>query len=272
MRKIDFLEQREILINILKYFDEICRNNNINYSLIGGSLIGSIRHKGMIPWDDDIDVILSRDNYFKIIEIIEKDNNSRYKVLTNNNTSDYYFPFAKIIDKKTLVVEPLCLDNISEYGIFIDLFCYNFVPDDKKIKIVKKIKLYNSMLSRKKLDIKNENIKQNVLRFFKNLISKILGYKIINKQLEKIYEKNSQLNSNYVVSNWPIYRIDKEIQKAENINEYIDAPFENLTVRIFKNYDEILRTTYGDYMKLPPENERYCHGLEAYWRDENEEK
>ena len=80
MEKINIVEQKKIMVEILAYFDKVCRQNNINYSLIGGSLIGAIRHQGIIPWDDDIDVILSRDNYLKIIEILEKDDDARFKL------------------------------------------------------------------------------------------------------------------------------------------------------------------------------------------------
>ena len=92
------------------------------------------------------------------------------------------------------------------------------------------------------------------------------------RQLEKIYNKYSKNKSDYVVSNWPIYDISKEIQKSNNIAEYINVSFENIQVMIFKNYDEILKTTFGDYMQLPPEDKRKSHGLEAYWRNDNEEK
>ena len=78
MEKINIVEQKKIMVEILAYFDKVCRQNNINYSLIGGSLIGAIRHQGIIPWDDDIDVILSRDNYLIIIEILEKDDDARF--------------------------------------------------------------------------------------------------------------------------------------------------------------------------------------------------
>lgn len=93
MKKINIVEQKKIMVEILSYFDKVCRQNNINYSLIGGSLIGAIRHQGIIPWDDDIDVILSRDNYLKIIEILEKDDDARFKILTKIIPRIIFFHF-----------------------------------------------------------------------------------------------------------------------------------------------------------------------------------
>lgn len=272
MNRMSLKEQKKIMIEILSYFDNICRANNINYSLIGGSLIGAIRHKGIIPWDDDVDVILDKDSYEKVIKIL-LENNGRYKLLYHKNDSKYFPPFPKLVDTHTIVVEPQLLDSIDNYGVYIDIFCYNNTSNDprERVKHLKKIKLLNSMLSRKKLDFKNLPISQNIKRFFKNTISKIIGYKKLNVLVEKENNRYNKETTEYVVSNWPIYGIDKEIQNSKNIIKYKNTKFENLEVMIFENYDEILRTTFGNYMELPPEEKRTCHGLEAYWRDNNEE-
>ena len=272
VKKIELKEQKKILIEILEYFDKICRENNVKYSLIGGSLIGAIRHKGIIPWDDDIDVILSRNEYLKIIDILEKKVDSRFKLLTRNTCKDYFYPFPKLIDKRTFISEPQFLDHISEYGIFLDIFSYNNVSNDEKerVKDIKKIKLLNSMMLRKKINLKNDGLKQIFLRVNKNILSKIIGYSSICKKLDSIFEKYNEAHTNYVISNWPLYKIEKEIQNSNNIEEFIDVEFENISVMIYKNYDEILKTTFGDYMIMPPEDKRKTHGLVAYWRDDNE--
>lgn len=269
MKKITTKEQKQIMIGILKYFDEICRKNNIKYSLIGGSLIGAIRHKGIIPWDDDIDVILTRENYEKIINILKHKNDSKYMLLDNEICSDYFFPFPKLVDIETFVIEPLSLKQIDSYGIYIDIFCYTNISDIKRerLKTIKKIKFWNGLISRKKFNIKNKKFLMNLTR---NTISTIIGSKNLIKKVNKIYEKNKNLDSDYVVSNWPIYANEKEIQLSKNVKEYIDVPFESINAMIFKNYDEILKTTFGDYMKLPPKEKRVCHGLIAYWRDKDE--
>ena len=272
MKKIELKEKKKIMIELLEYFDKVCRENDIKYSLIGGSLIGAIRHKGIIPWDDDIDVILSKSEYLKLIQILENMNDSRYKLLTINNCRGYNFPFPKLVDKRTFVVEPMLLNQIKEYGIFIDIFSYSNTSNSEKIRIkdFKKIKLLNSMMSRTKLYFKNDGFKQNFLRLNKNILSKIIGYRNIIKFLNNIYNKYNNVDTDYVVSNWPVYNINKEVQKSKNIIEYTDVEFENMKIMIFKNYDEILRTTFGDYMQLPPENQRKAHGLIAYWRDNDE--
>ena len=263
MKKIPRKKQKEIMLELLKYFDDLCRKNSIKYSLIGGTLIGAIRDKGFIPWDDDIDIILEKENYDKIIKILKTNNNSDYKLLTRDTCKDYYFPFPKLVATNTMVVEPLCLKQCSEYGIFIDILYYKKMP--KEEKIFKKIKLLDSLLSRKKIN-KKEGIKQNFLRFNKNIISILIGYDNLIKIKEKIYSKYDNIPSEYVLSNWPVYAYENEYQLQKNIIEYIDVPFENIKAMVFKNYDNVLKNLYGNYTKMPPKEQRISHGLEAYWR------
>lgn len=269
MEKIEKEEYKKIMLNILKYFDELCRKNNIHYSLIGGSLIGAIRHHGIIPWDDDIDVILSIEDYYKLIDIIEKDNHPRYKLLSSGKQKNYNLPFFKLVDTRTLLIEKQLLEPIDNYGIFIDIFCYLNTSDDRKKreKHIRKLKFYNSLLSRKAYNKKDGLIK-NILRFGKNSLSKMIGYENILELHKKcMYKYGQNEKATYVFSNWPIYKIEKEVQKKENIQDYIDVNFDGIQAEVFKNYDEILRTTFDDYMILPPEEKRISHNLEAYWRN-----
>lgn len=270
MNRIDIENQKKIMVQILEYFDSICRENDIDYSLIGGSLIGAIRHKGIIPWDDDIDVILTYDNYKKVIEILKKNSDKKYKILDSDTCSDYFLPFPKLIDTSTYVEEPLFFHQIKEYGIFIDIFCYFNIPNDSKLQYqtIRKIKFLNGLLARKRFKLKEVGIKKYFMNLFRNIFTTIIGRKKIITKLNNLYEKCSNDNSEYVVSNWPIYPMDNEIQRSKNITKYINTSFENINVKIFKNYDAILKTTFGDYMKLPPKEKRVSHGLIAYWRDE----
>ncbi len=265
MKKIPDKKQKEILIEILKYFDNICRKNNINYSLIGGSLIGAIRHQGIIPWDDDIDVIMAKSDYLKIIELIKKDNDTRFKLLTRDTCKNYFFPFPKLVDTNTYLIEDICLKQPKEYGLFIDIFYYVPIPKDKKE--FKKLKLINSLLSRKKLDFKKESFKQNFLRASKNLISILVGYNNLIKIKEKLEKKWKKDGIKYVVPTWPMSTLEHEAHLIDDVREFIDAPFGGIKTMIFKNYDTILKTTFGNYMQLPPKEKRKKHDIKAYWRN-----
>ena len=101
MKLMNDKEFKKELVNILVEFDKICSDNNIDYSLIGGSLIGAIRHKGIIPWDDDIDVIMTKENYDKLLSIVDNYKDNDICFINNNINSEYYYPFLKMINKKT---------------------------------------------------------------------------------------------------------------------------------------------------------------------------
>ena len=269
MKIITPQEQKQIMLDMLEFVDKICRKNNIKYSLLGGSLIGAIRHQGSIPWDDDIDIILTKENYAKLKTILDQET-GLYQTLKFGHGGER-FSFLKLIDTKTCVIENSQEKFDPNYGIYIDIFCYNYAPNSERArkKYYKKLKLLVSLTARHRLDFKHDSLPKNFLRFGKNTVSKILGYKTIHKIFQKTL--NQYQDTDYLISNWPLYGPNKEFQLAKNTEDYIDAKFENLTVMIFKNYDAILRATYGDYMQLPPKSERKPrHDMKMWWGEENE--
>lgn len=275
MKKMSREEAKVELIKMLSYFNDFCRKNNIEYSLIGGSLIGTIRHKGMIPWDDDIDVILTRDNYIKLKNIFnEKTRNKSYILYSYEYDASFYFPFMKLINLNTYVEENNSHKKIPNYGLFIDIFCYTDAPDNEKerIKYFKKIRFCNSLLSITSPLEKKISLKVRILRIIKNIIVFIIGEKNIHKLNNKLIFHKKETNGKYVVSNWPVYSYDKEVQIKNDTLEYVDSMFDGVKVRIFKNYDNILKRTFGKYMEVPPVEKRVNHDMNAYWRNIDEEK
>ena len=269
MEKISVEKQKQLLIKMLQYIDDVCRKSNIKYSLIGGSLIGVIRHKGFIPWDDDIDIILDVDNYNKLLKELKKKHNDRYDIFIPLEKEGYYMPFAKLIDKKTTLQHDYCLDKVDGYGLFLDIFCYNYVPNNrfKQKLFYKKLIFLNNSLVRIKLNYGNLTINRKIIRLLKNLINTILGYKFLLKKAIKHFNKYSFSDYDYVVSNYPVVGMKEEIQNVKNTKEYIDLEFEGHKVMVFKNYNAILKNTYGNYMQLPPEKDRVAHNLDVYWKE-----
>ena len=264
-------EQRKLMLKMLKFVDEICRKNNIKYSLFGGSLIGAIRHKGYIPWDDDIDIILTKDNYDKLIKILDQET-GRYQTLKFGEGGER-FGFIKLVDTKTQLVELDHSYRSDKYGIFVDIFCFVPIPNDlnNRKRQYRQLKLFRSLYIRNKLSFKGNTVKELIHVFGRNIISRVIGYQMINKLFSKILNRYIDENTDYVLDNWPTYGFEKDIQLKKNIEEYIDAKFEGLNVMIFKNYDEILRTTYGNYMELPPKSERVPkHNMKMWWREDDD--
>jgi len=267
-KEISLQERKRIMLDMLKHIDDICRENNIKYSLVGGSLIGAIRHRGYIPWDDDIDIILTEKNFKKLVDILDKDT-GRYQIYKYGKEYKK-MGFRKLIDTKTHLLEgEFAFD--PNYGVYVDIFSYcNLSNNDRKRKWqFDKIKLLLKFVTfyRKKIDFKEDGLLKSIDFSFKKAVSRAIGCKRFGKAYENI-RKSSDTKSDYVTCFFPVYSYDKEVQLKKNTEDYTDAKFEDLTVMIFKNYDEILRTTYGDYMKLPPKSERIPkHNAKAWWRD-----
>lgn len=270
MEKMSLDEQKKVLIDMLDYLHKICVSNNINYSLIAGSLIGAVRHKGIIPWDDDIDVILTFEEYNKLITYFSKNNdNERYKLFTYTNNDTYYYPFAKLIDTHTYVNEYGC-DDIKDYGVYIDIFSFNNAP---KNKILLKLHygLINILMKMIQSSCYNTVSKEKnfyLLRKFKNKVCHLIGHKILIKMYIKISTiYNSNPNSPYYISTWPIYGLKKEVHLKENMDEYKIVKFDKIKAMIFANYDKILRETFGDYMTPPPIEEQVTHhSMDCFWK------
>ena len=140
--QLNLAEIKKIQLGALKYVKEICQKNNIDYYLMSGTLLGAVKYKGYIPWDDDIDIALKRKDYLKLIKLINDDNSDDYKILSIYNTKDYYYLFAKLVSKKTKLIENA--KEIKEMGVYIDIFPLDYYNDNyekyiNKIKFIKRL-------------------------------------------------------------------------------------------------------------------------------------
>ena len=268
-REVTLEEQKEIQIELLKELRRICDSNNLIYFLGGGTLLGAIRHKGYIPWDDDIDVMMPRKDYESLLKIFDKDCKENHKILTYINTKDYYYSFAKIVDTNTFLKEG-GLRPIETLGIYIDVFPIDFLPDDEeKIKkIFKKYSLVYKTIGMYKISDISKVTKNKVKLFSKRIVlCFVKTFNITPKVLKKLdrlaikYENTSKvacISGRYA---------EKEIMPRKFIEDYILADFEGEKYKIPKDYDEYLTKHYDNYMELPPEDKRKTeHNNIAYWR------
>lgn len=268
-KEINLEEQRNIQMELLNEFKNLCDNNNLMYFLGGGTLLGAIRHKGYIPWDDDKDLMMPRRDYENLLKIFNQNCKDNHKLLTYINTKDYYYSFAKVVDTNTTLLEGN-LRPIKNLGIYIDIFPIDFLPNDEKEieKIFKKYSLlYKAISTYKYSDISKVTTnkiklfaKEIVLCFLKifNLVPKIL------KTLDQMAIKYQDTSKVACISG---KYAEKEIMPRSFIENYELADFEGEKYKIPKGYDEYLTKHYGNYMELPPEEKRITeHNNLAYWR------
>ena len=238
----------------MDYIHNICKEKGINYSLAYGSLLGAVRHKGFIPWDDDLDIALKRDEYDKLYQAILEDNNSIYKVVSWENDSRYPYPFYRVYDSRT-VYENNYIQNDIELGICVDVFPFDDYKDVNKE--ITKLDMYRRLSVYTLYGIRNKEAgKKNIVRYLMLVVFRLTRVKTWNKKLNDC--SRVPVNSEY--------KID-----AKALDEVIECKFEDRVYNIPKDYDYILTTIYGsDYMEIPPLEKRIQHDdFVAYIKKEN---
>lgn len=267
MKEIDLEESKLIQMDILKSIDFFCRNNDIHYSLAAGSAIGAIRHKGFIPWDDDIDIIMMREDYNRFLSSYK---GGRYNLLhyTTNASWDCYF--ACVEHPKTVAFWGK--SKRSTRGVWVSIFPVDYVPeDDRELELlVDKVQnyTYKNPLLRLKKSISNTTFVRDALKAFGRYILKIVPYRYFYSKIDKnitplLTKPTNRLSS---VAGWTFNTFFD--YSADCLSEYIDVDFEDMKCMLCKGYDEYLRKQYGNYMVLPPIEEQVPkHEATFYWKD-----
>jgi lipopolysaccharide cholinephosphotransferase len=258
LRKIQLLQ-----LDIAKAVKELCLANDIPFFLIGGTLLGAVRHKGFIPWDDDLDIGMLRADYERFLIVAQKQLNSKKFFLETWNTEkNYGFPFTKIKLNGTKNPEPNAPSSIHQ-GIFIDIFPIDVAAPTKRkgffhlaiFQVLYKFFLYKKGYVPRILYNKKSDVKFFLARII-GLVAKIIPDILLKKSITKIltfYDKSSNV---FAVNLLGAYGY-KEICSRKGVAETIMLPFEDTDFPVPIGYKEYLSNMYGDYMQLPPENKRY---------------
>lgn len=269
-QQITLAEHQEIALQILIYLDQICRKYNLKYFVSDGTLLGTIRHQGFIPWDDDIDVWMPRDDYDRLETIVAQEPPSCFKLLNYKNTAGYFWPFAKLVHTKTSLIErrPRSVDT----GIYIDIFPYDGIPPvpsrsfDFHWKILDFLYRNSAIAFCSYREILEDN--GSLSKWLKYLIRRLYGGKRILSTIEKLCRLYPVEASDSVMCLCAGYHKNAVVPKSL-IDTLIELPFEGRPVKVPIGYDAYLRIMYGDYMTPPPVEKQVpnaSHQADICWK------
>ena len=259
MRKIeDIHELRQIQIGILDEVHRFCESHNLRYFLSSGTLIGAVRHKGYIPWDDDIDIYMPRKDYEEFLATYH-DQTGRFKSINPYQESNYYYTFAKVVDLRTKMIETET--EGYEIGVYMDIFPVDYVTDDLQER-KRVFKLKKLLYKIRRCKISNANPLRSRLAYwcYKSLpVSAHYVFRLIQRLI--VLGKPTHTVCNMTEAGPKI----KGCFPAEDIASSVDIEFEGKLYKTMVGYKDYLERTYGDYMTLPPVEQRVTHQFEAYW-------
>ena len=249
-------ELQMIELDILMQIDEICKKHGLRYYLAEGTLLGAVRHNGFIPWDDDMDISMPRDDYEKFLEIAEKEFPETLKICSSKNMPKYHLPFAKAVSTQENHFKNLKDTALGEYdGVFVDIFPIDETRErhgEYQKRQFKKIRAYRDMLLFK-CGYKQPKTAEDR---WCSLRAKFLTNDMIHKKIYRLSTKDNGKGYAYMVNFASSYPPEKQATAKEAYGEPRMIEFEEKILPIPQEAEALLYLIYGKFRELPPKNER----------------
>lgn len=258
---------KEKLLEILCNFDDLCNKYNINYFAASGTAIGALRHSGFIPWDDDIDVYMLRNDYNKLLSIMDSAKDANYSIYKIGDPG-YVYSFSKFCDNRTTLIEYRNMNNCC-IGVYIDIFPLDYIFDindlqDKKVQFKKLYSDYQATFF-------TPNFKDflNRLYYKKNReiliwVSPLKKKEIIRDNFKSYVNYCTYGKGEYLTNIASSLSSERCLFKKDWFDDYVYVPFEDTKIRLCKKFHEYLTTQWGDYMTPPPIDKQVSNHYHYY--------
>lgn len=266
MRELSLEEYKQRVLGVLIKIDAICREMGYEYFILYGTLLGAVRHGGFIPWDDDVDIVMPREDYYKLGKYIQEHPEHGINYIDISNRPDTIYYCAKVCDTSTVVKESL-FRPVEDYGAFVDIFPLDCFPDNEKARL----RYYQKALRMEQIvqhatriqPFKGKTWKSTLVRRAAFYYSRLYDPGKMIAKMHRLFMENNKKPTTYVGVPWSY-----QLFRADLFREKTELKFEGHSFYAPKNWDEALRASYGDYMQLPEESKRVCsHGLVCYEKD-----
>ena len=250
----------EVEVEILDEIDRVCKQYDIKYFFVGGTLLGAVRHKGFIPWDDDIDIAMLREDYNKFIKVCLDDKvlSEKYFLHSSETDKNYWLPYIKVRKNTTTFCEKDLINVNTHKGIFVDIFPYDNVK--YRFSIFLKIRglvvrsIIQTIFVKKKICKFNECHNKKIV-----FLMQFLPSKMLIKLRNYLMLKDNNKNAKEITAFCGAYNIIAETLKKEEIFPLQEISFEKKKYPCYKNTNYYLKKIYGDYMTLPKKSNRKAH-------------
>lgn len=258
---IDLEETKEIELDILLKFKAICEKYDIAYSLAYGTLLGAVRHNGFIPWDDDIDVMMQRKDYYRFLDVAKTElSESKYEIASMHNESNYFAPLAKMYDKTTRVYQLYGQKENVQIGLYIDIFILDELPTVGAEQFYEEAQKLREKWALSARDIFSKHKSKNIIRdYLGNLVSlpfRIKGINYYRDKYDRFCASYNNMGNNEIAVIAYGEGLEKEKMTVDRMKESTTVIFEGYSFRAVNSPELYLRSMYGNYMMLPPVKNR----------------
>ena len=279
MKRLSGTEIKQLELELLREFSGFCERKKLYYTLGGGTLLGAVRHRGFIPWDDDIDVLMPRPDYERLLAMRDRDlaGLPAYMKFRHWRNGSASYPFIKLVDQRTLVKEKYVEDRYACKQVWMDIFPLDANPENKReLERLYRLSLFYRKLLTLQMARRGEGrtalkrkVKPMLLSAFQNPVFKGLSVESLCFRIDNLARREEFAASRYVGGVVWGYGPGERISRSGYMKP-VQLEFEGCIFNGPSNYHEYLSGLYGDYMVLPPKGDRISHEMEAYMLEDHQ--